>query len=139
MNLCNLFKIFSTSTVAHALIFPQAPSNEAAKWGTKTKYPLINKWREFSIRWNKKLLLAQNPDYWLRDNNNRIVLLHGDKRFPQPDQGMLVPDYRIPEVQQLWASECINITRDNYGIVDGCFIDKPQFNSFGVITLQNKN
>ena len=62
MNLCNLFKIFSTSTVAHALIFPQAPSNEAAKWGTKTKYPLINKWREFSIRWNKKLLLAQSPE-----------------------------------------------------------------------------
>ena len=73
-------------------------------------------------------ILASNPKYWLRDNNNRIVLHGGDKNFPQPEQGMLIPDYRQPEVQQLWASECINVTTQNYGIVDGCYMDKPQMN-----------
>eukprot|EP01084_Bolivina_argentea_P173448 300423_1 len=72
----------------------------------------------------------ENPSMWLRDNNNDIVLIGGDKSFPQPSQGMLVPDYRQEIVQTFWASECYNITSANYGIVDGCFNDKSQKNSF---------
>ena len=76
-------------------------------------------------------LFIQYPQYWLRDDNQRIVLIPGGSNFPQPEQGMLVPDYRQKEVQKLWADACINITRDNYGIVDGCFSDRPNQNSFG--------
>eukprot|EP01084_Bolivina_argentea_P023705 44255_1 len=89
-------------------------------------YNSINDWTYYYLH----EILAQNPSYWLKDNNNQIVLESGGSNFPQPEQGMLVPDYRQKAVQQLWTSECINITTDNYGIVDGCFIDKPQVNSF---------
>ena len=89
-------------------------------------YNTINDWTTYKMH----EILAQHPEYWLRDNNNRVVLTSGDKTFPQPSQGMLVPDYQQINVQKLWAQQCINITRDNYGIVDGCFCDKPAYNSF---------
>eukprot|EP01084_Bolivina_argentea_P198893 340444_1 len=89
-------------------------------------YNSINDWTMYKIHET----LAEHPEWWLRDNNNRVVLIGGDKSFPQPEQGMLVPDYRQPIIQKLWADECINITANNYGIVDGCFSDKPQYNTF---------
>ena len=82
--------------------------------------------------------LAEHPEWWLRDDDGKVVLVGGDNRFPQPQQGMLVPDYRQKEVQKLWSDECINITRDNYGIVDGCFSDKPQVNTFKKYNFSEK-
>mmetsp|Transcript_19483 Transcript_19483/g.30963 ORF Transcript_19483/g.30963 Transcript_19483/m.30963 type:complete len:352 (-) Transcript_19483:2425-3480(-) len=75
-------------------------------------------------------VFLQHPSYWLRDNNDQIVLVSGDHSFPQPPQGMLTPDYRQTAVQTFWASECYNITSKYPGIVDGCFSDKPQINTF---------
>ena len=74
--------------------------------------------------------LAAHNEWWLKDNNGRTVLVGGDKSFPKPAQGLLVPDYRQKVVQKLWSDECVNVARDNYGIVDGCFSDTPQVNTF---------
>eukprot|EP01083_Nonionella_stella_P060302 157536_1 len=89
-------------------------------------YNSINDWTYYKLH----DILAENPSMWLRDNNDKVVLVGGDKSFPQPSQGMLVPDYRQESVQTLWASECYNITSNHMDIVDGCFSDKPQFNQF---------
>ena len=51
-----------------------------------------------------------------------VVRLHGDKHFPQPQDGMLVFDMANPVARALWASECVNMTRTGY--VDGCFSDR---------------
>ena len=74
--------------------------------------------------------LAAHNEWWLKDNNGQTVLVGGDKSFPKPDQWLLVPDYRQSVVQKLWTDECVNVVRDNYGIVDGCFNDTPQLNTF---------
>ena len=42
-----------------------------------------------------------NPSYWLRDNNDNVVLISVHKSFPQPEQGMLVPDYRMKQVLKI--------------------------------------
>eukprot|EP01084_Bolivina_argentea_P038740 71636_1 len=72
----------------------------------------------------------EHPSWWLRDNNQQIVLVSGANSFPKPAQGLLVPDYRQKIVSTFWASECYNITSKNIGIIDGCFSDTAQINSF---------
>ena len=73
-------------------------------------YNSINDWVYYKLH----EIFAGHPEYWLRDNNDQIVLIPGGPKFPQPDQGMLVPDYRIPDVQKLWADACVNLTRFVY-------------------------
>ena len=58
-------------------------------------------------------LFAEKPEYWLRDDSGKIVLKSCDHSFPQPDQGMLVPDYRQTAVQEMWAKTCTDITTGN--------------------------
>ena len=68
-------------------------------------YNSINDWTYYKLH----DIFTENPLWWLRDNNNEIVLVPGGSNFPQPQQGMLVPDYRQKDVQTFWASECMYI------------------------------
>ena len=84
----------------------------------------------------------EHSDLWLRDNNGKVVLMGGDKSFPQPTQGMLVPDYQQLEGQKFWASLCINMTLENPGIIDGCFADRAgqeTFNGYNFTQQQTQN
>lgn len=55
-----LSSILQNSTVAHAAVFPQAPTTEASKW-VKPRDPDRKRWIEFSGSWNEVLLRAQSP------------------------------------------------------------------------------
>ena len=89
-------------------------------------YNSINDW---TMYWLHEIM-AENPGYWLRDDKGEVVLTSGDHHFPQPSQGMLVFDFRQQEVVDLFAQECINLTIKYPGIIDGCFVDKPNQNAF---------
>ena len=69
MNECGLYEKFTKSTVAHAVIFPQAPVTMAQKWLSSKNEP-IKFWRDFSVKWTKKLILLQNP---------KIIIIFGQK------------------------------------------------------------
>lgn len=71
MNECGLYDILRKSTVAHALIFAQAPMSEAPKWLTSQNQSK-KFWRDFSIKWTKKLLFIQNP---------KIIIIFGRKVY----------------------------------------------------------
>eukprot|EP00483_Globobulimina_turgida_P011958 UN11980 len=87
-------------------------------------YNSINDWTMYYLH----EIMAQNPQYWLRDNNGTVVLTSGDHSFPQPQQGMLVFDFQQPQVVDLFSNECINLTKNYPHIIDGCFVDKPHAN-----------
>ena len=89
-------------------------------------YNSINDWTMYYLHET----MAMNPQYWLRDDIGNIVLTPGDHHFPQPEQGMLVFDFKQQQVVDLFANECTNLTLNYPGIVDGCFVDKPEQNSF---------
>ncbi|WBQ11043.1 hypothetical protein L2D01_04480 [Hyphomonadaceae bacterium ML37] len=55
-----LSSILQNSTVAHAAVFPQAPTSEASKW-INPRDPDRKRWVEFSSHWNEVLLRAQSP------------------------------------------------------------------------------
>jgi hypothetical protein len=48
------------STVAHAAVFPQAPTPLAGRWVNPSD-PSRRQWVDFSNRWNETLLKAQRP------------------------------------------------------------------------------
>ena len=59
---------------------------------------------------------VENPSYWLRDDNNQIVLLQGDHTFPQPPQGMLVPDYTQQIVSDFWVCSVLKNYKFNHKV-----------------------
>eukprot|EP01084_Bolivina_argentea_P123446 218766_1 len=87
-------------------------------------YNSINDWTMYFLH----EIMASNPKYWLTAPNGTVVLTGGDKSFPQPEQGMLVFDFQQNEVIDLFSNECINLTKNYPGIIDGCFVDKPHAN-----------
>lgn len=56
-------------TVAHATVFPQAPTQDAASWVRSTP-GLKAEWRKFSKRWAERLLEAQS---------SKVLLFFGEK------------------------------------------------------------
>ena len=70
----------------------------------------------------------EHPEWWLRDEFGDIVLTPGDYHFPQPEQGLLVFDYKQSDVVQFFADTCLNMTQTGY--IDGCFADRPDQNSW---------
>lgn len=56
------------SAIALPVVFPQAPTAEAASWMAKSGPKA--KWREFSKEWTQKLLLAYQP---------KVVIVFGEK------------------------------------------------------------
>ena len=66
---------------------------------------------------------AAMPERWLYQESGEPVFLScaGFENSSYPS-GMPIYNFAHPEVQQLWASECINATRS--GVVDGCFSDR---------------
>jgi hypothetical protein len=48
------------STVAHAAVFPQAPTSLAGKWLNPSD-PSRRRWVDFSRKWNERLIRAQRP------------------------------------------------------------------------------
>ncbi|GLQ06606.1 hypothetical protein [Sneathiella chinensis] len=64
-----LRKTLFERTVAHAAIFPSAPTQEARMWEHPKTGPR-KVWRDFSLNWNKRLLMAQSP---------KAILIFGDK------------------------------------------------------------
>eukprot|EP01084_Bolivina_argentea_P138303 243518_1 len=86
-------------------------------------YNSIHDWTYYKLH----TILLENPSFWLRDANNNIVLQTADKNFPQPKQGMLIPDYQQKAVQNLIIQECLNLTQTGY--IDGCFLDCTDTNT----------
>jgi len=69
MQLCGFQKTLEQNTIAHALIFPQAPIDKSPIWANSSDHR-IKTWREFSVSWTKILLAVQQP---------KIILIFGAK------------------------------------------------------------
>lgn len=63
-----LAEVIQTSTIAHPVIFPQAPTAEAGRWLT-SRGPR-GAWRQLSQTWVARLIEAQRP---------RAMIVFGDK------------------------------------------------------------
>eukprot|EP00118_Oscarella_pearsei_P000357 m.4768 g.4768 ORF g.4768 m.4768 type:complete len:384 (+) comp11255_c0_seq1:34-1185(+) len=70
-------------------------------------------------------IMLKNPDYWLKDDEGHTIRTHGDRSFPQSDNGMLIFDQSKQEVRDVFTSECVNATKN--GTFDGCFIDRANW------------
>jgi len=64
--------------------------------------------------------------YWLKDIHGKPVYQWGPsfgcKNHQCPKEGLLLPDYSVPEAATFYFSSCANITKSPY--VDGCNIDR---------------
>lgn len=60
MDSSGLSNTLRQSTVAHAAVFPQAPTSQAGKWLNPSD-PARRQWVTFSMKWNAALLKAQRP------------------------------------------------------------------------------
>lgn len=72
-------------------------------------------------------VLTRHPAWQLKNATGHIIRLPGDPSFPQPADGMLVPDYTNASAAYLWWSSCANLTLT--GLVDGCFADRADNNT----------
>jgi hypothetical protein len=72
----------------------------------------------------------KQPDLWLPSGkgDGKPCRMGGDGSFPN-HTNMLVFDFSKQAAQDLWASECINMT--NTGVVDGCFSDRSNGGACG--------
>jgi hypothetical protein len=71
--------------------------------------------------------LYNRPEYWLKKSNGEACYQtgchNGGCHSPGcPKEGLLVPDYSIPEAAKFYFEACANMTRD--GPVDGCNMDR---------------
>jgi len=58
-----------------------------------------------------------NESWWLRDINGSLLNNIKENSI----ESWLTWDFSVPEVGDLWAEACLNLT--NSGVIDGCFMD----------------
>ena len=156
IHMCNKTGPFNASTAQHIARFPMV-TIEKGQGDNSTIYPYNESYAEAKIAdaceqikslnssiicifyynsvldWEMYQLhekMLQHKGYWLRDSNNVTVYLKGTASFPQPPNGMDCFDFTQVKVQNFFINECVNMTQMYPGIIDGCFVDRANDNTF---------
>lgn len=69
-------------------------------------------------RWSA--LVNNHFHWWLKNATGTVIRLKADPSFPQPGEGMVVPDYTNATAAATFVSVCVNATQDK--VVDGIYI-----------------